>query len=150
MNTTVNGRIIRYHLKGSRLRYIYRTRKPYHRTIQLRRAALVTTAHRYCLPFIVSCTDDGRTSHGHRIVALYLEHVLYNYVQYECHMPRGLIRIRKMTTGDTSKDLIRIGLGVRSPKKYFIYAKSVQISALFYSFCVTTSLIHADFWLHIG
>ncbi len=38
--TAVDGRVVRYHLKCARLRYVYRTRKPYHRTIRLRCAAL--------------------------------------------------------------------------------------------------------------
>ncbi len=38
--------------------------------------------------------------------------ILYNHVQYECHMSSGLIRIV---------------LGVTSPKKYLIYAKNVKI-----------------------
>ncbi len=52
----------------------------------------------------MQCTHEG----GGRL--------LYNYDQYKCHMSGG--RIRKMTICHTSESLIRVGLGVTSPKKY--------------------------------
>ena len=89
----------------------------------------------------------------HRIaVVMDTEEILYNYVQYECHMSNSLVRIRKITTCHTAEGLIRIGLGVTSPKSTLFTQKVSKfcIFALFYSFCISTSLMYVDFRLRIG
>ncbi len=77
-------------------------------------------------------TSKKSSSGGSRVPNSFLfsdsfSKILYNHVQYECHMSSGLIRIRKITTCHRSEGLIRIVLGVTSPKKYLIYAKNVKI-----------------------
>ncbi len=71
-------------------------------------------------------------------------------------MSSSLIHIRKITTCHMSEGLIRIGLGVTSPKKFLIYAKSVKILyfrpilLFLYQYLISTSLMYVDFRLRIG